>query len=166
MKAEVCSLFCVFFRKANHPKIVEVISIHISKQNELSIVMEFMAGGNLKDLLKAERKGQGKELMVRFIEDIGSAIEHLHSLDVMHRDVKPENIYKYHFHSCTRSCFLISGCWGKNSSYITKTINWFGLRTATCYLPLTTVALNTDLKFSAIFITGTIATYAIAHMRY
>ena len=56
--------------------------------------MEFMAGGNLKDLLKkTEGKGQGKEFTVRFIEDIGSAIEHLHSLNVMHRDVKPENIF-------------------------------------------------------------------------
>jgi len=80
-------------KKANHPKIVEIISIHISKQNELSIVMEFMAGGNLKDLLKTERKGQGKEFTIRFIEDIGSAIEHMHSLGVMHRDVKPENIF-------------------------------------------------------------------------
>ena len=52
-----------------------------------------MAGGNLKDLLKTERKGQGKEFTIRFIEDIGSAIEHMHSLGVMHRDVKPENIF-------------------------------------------------------------------------
>ena len=52
-----------------------------------------MAGGNLKDFLKAQRKGQGKEMTVRFIDDIGSAIEHLHSLGVMHRDVKPENIF-------------------------------------------------------------------------
>ena len=79
-------------RQANHPRIVEVISIYISKKNELSIVMEFMAGGNLKDYLK-EHSGQGKIFTVRFIEDIGSAIDHLHSLDIMHRDVKPENIF-------------------------------------------------------------------------
>ncbi|XP_068708228.1 uncharacterized protein [Montipora foliosa] len=79
-------------KQANHPRIVEVISIYISKKNELSIVMEFMAGGNLKDYLK-EHGGQGKIFTVRFIEDIGSAIDHLHSLDIMHRDVKPENIF-------------------------------------------------------------------------
>ncbi|CAH3188203.1 unnamed protein product [Porites lobata] len=80
-------------RKANHPNIVQVISIHISKKSELSIVMEFMAGGNLKDLLRENKQGMGKEFTVTFIEDIGSAIEHLHSLGVMHRDVKPENIF-------------------------------------------------------------------------
>ncbi|XP_073233665.1 uncharacterized protein [Porites lutea] len=80
-------------RKANHPNIVQVISIHISKKSELSIVMEFMAGGNLKDLLRENKQGMGKEFTVTFIKDIGSAIEHLHSLEVMHRDVKPENIF-------------------------------------------------------------------------
>lgn len=52
-----------------------------------------MAGGNLKDLLRENKQGMGKEFTVTFIEDIGSAIEHLHSLGVMHRDVKPENIF-------------------------------------------------------------------------
>ena len=56
-------------------------------------MMEFMAGGNLKDLLKKNKQGMEKEFTVTFIEDIGSAIEHLHSLGVMHRDVKPENIF-------------------------------------------------------------------------
>ena len=56
-------------------------------------MMEFMAGGNLKDLLRENKQGMGKEFTVTFIEDIGSAIEHLHSLGVMHRDVKPENIF-------------------------------------------------------------------------
>ena len=56
-------------------------------------MMEFMAGGNLKDLLRENKQGMGKKFTVTFIEDIGSAIEHLHSLGVMHRDVKPENIF-------------------------------------------------------------------------
>lgn len=89
-------MFCVcvrLFREAKHPKIVEVIEC-ISIQNQLAIVMEFMAGGNLKVLLdKNQGRGQGKEFALRFTEDIGSALEHLHSLNIMHRDVKPENIF-------------------------------------------------------------------------
>ena len=84
--------FCLV-REAKHPKIVEVIEC-ISIQNQLAIVMEFMAGGNLKMLLdKNQGRGQGKEFTLRFTEDIGSALEHLHSLNIIHRDVKPENIF-------------------------------------------------------------------------
>ena len=78
-------------REAKHPKIVEVIEC-ITIQNQLAIVMEFMAGGNLKVFLGKGKRGQGKEFTLRFIEDIGSAVEHLHSRGITHRDIKPENI--------------------------------------------------------------------------
>lgn len=94
------------FREAKHPKIVEVIEC-ISIQNQLAIVMEFMAGGNLKVLLdKNQGQGQGKEFTVRFAEDIGSALEHLHSLSIIHRDVKPENIFVRAF-NLSSACLLV-----------------------------------------------------------
>lgn len=61
--------------------------------NNLAIVMELVLGGNLKQFLKKDLKAaEKKEFTVRFVEHIGSAIEHLHSLDIIHRDVKPDNI--------------------------------------------------------------------------
>ena len=62
-------------------------------ENNLAIVMELVNGGNLKQFLKNDLHGaEKKEFTVRFVEQIGSAIEHLHSLDIIHRDVKPDNI--------------------------------------------------------------------------
>ena len=55
--------------------------------------MEFMDGDNLgKYLQRTPGRGKNKEFTIRFLEDIGSAIAHLHSLKLIHRDVKPENI--------------------------------------------------------------------------
>ena len=98
--------FCLV-REAKHPKIVEVIEC-ISIQNQLAIVMEFMAGGNLKVLLdKNEGRGQGKEFTLTFTEDIGSALEHLHSLNIIHRDVKPENIFVREFNFSSACIWFI-----------------------------------------------------------
>ena len=71
-------------------------------QNDLSILMEFMAGGNLKNFLaRTPGQGQNKEFTLNFTEGIGSAIGHLHSLNLMHRDVKPENIFVRNMNSPT-----------------------------------------------------------------
>ncbi|XP_067026413.1 uncharacterized protein [Acropora muricata] len=78
--------------KAKHPNIVGVIGC-LAIDNNLAIVMELVLGGNLKQFLKKDLKvAEKKEFTVRFVEHIGSAIEHLHSLDIIHRDVKPDNI--------------------------------------------------------------------------
>ncbi|CAH3127815.1 unnamed protein product [Pocillopora meandrina] len=51
--------------------------------------MEFMEGGTLKAYLeKNHGDGQGKDFSVRFLEDIGSAIEHLHSLNIIFVSLK------------------------------------------------------------------------------
>ena len=83
---------CYFDSKAKHPNIVGIIE-HLVIDNHLTIVMELVKGGNLKQFLKKDLKVvEKKEFTVRFVEHIGSAIEHLHSLEIIHRDVKPDNI--------------------------------------------------------------------------
>ncbi|XP_044172270.1 uncharacterized protein LOC122956650 [Acropora millepora] len=78
--------------KAKHPNIVSIIDCQLI-DSHLAIVMELVKGGNLKQFLRKDLKvAEKKEFTVRFVEHIGSAIAHLHSLEIIHRDVKPDNI--------------------------------------------------------------------------
>lgn len=57
----------------------------------LCIVMEYMRGGDLGSLL--EESGCFEEDTARFyIAEIILALESLHTLDIVHRDIKPDNI--------------------------------------------------------------------------
>ncbi|XP_066292396.1 uncharacterized protein [Branchiostoma lanceolatum] len=84
-------------RDMKHPNVVQVEDC-IVQDNRLGIIMEFMAGGNLRDHLR-KSGAQEKDFVLRFAEQIGQALEYLHLKDVMHRDVKPENVFISEDHS-------------------------------------------------------------------
>ena len=72
---------------ANHPFIV---TMHASFQTKekLFIIMDFCAGGEL--FLKLGREGIFRERTAAFyLAEITLALEHLHSVNVLHRDLKP-----------------------------------------------------------------------------
>jgi hypothetical protein len=55
-------------------------------------VQEFVELGSLHDLAQREGPALGLELMDEVLVETVSALEHLHGLGVVHRDVKPSNI--------------------------------------------------------------------------
>ncbi|KAJ1462858.1 kinase-like domain-containing protein [Pelagophyceae sp. CCMP2097] len=55
------------------------------------LVMEFLPGGNLCSYVKAKRKLEERELRPLVLQ-LAMAVEHMHSLNVVHRDIKLENI--------------------------------------------------------------------------
>ncbi|KAL4453022.1 hypothetical protein ABPG73_002307 [Tetrahymena malaccensis] len=74
----------------NHPF---VIKLHYSFQNsdKLYFILEFCAGGELFNLLhKVQRFTEDQTRF--YIAQIVLAIEHLHSLNIIYRDLKPENV--------------------------------------------------------------------------
>ena len=55
------------------------------------IVMEYLAGGSLEDLLKKEG-AQPPSLTLEWLEQAAQALDHAHERRVVHRDIKPANL--------------------------------------------------------------------------
>ena len=76
--------------KLDHPNIVRVIDVF--EENETSyIVMPFIEGKTLESLV--EKKGPlDYGLAVNYIGQIASAVGYIHTKNILHRDIKPDNI--------------------------------------------------------------------------
>lgn len=77
--------------RLKHPHIIDVYDFGISPAGQPYIVMEFLEGTPLSDLIKKE--GQiGVERSIKIICQACDALDHAHKQGVVHRDLKPSNI--------------------------------------------------------------------------
>jgi serine/threonine protein kinase len=84
-KAEGLSAF-----KVNHPNAVRVLDFGISMESVAYLVMEYLEGESLGDLL-----GGGAfdaDTVAALLLPISDALAHAHEAGVIHRDVKPSNV--------------------------------------------------------------------------
>jgi serine/threonine protein kinase len=75
-----------------HPNIVQILGVSCDrKSNQFYIVMEFVEGGNLRDLLAVRKKLSVVEA-IRILEESAAGLADAYAHGLTHRDIKPSNI--------------------------------------------------------------------------
>ncbi|MEO7360787.1 MAG: serine/threonine-protein kinase, partial [Gemmatimonadaceae bacterium] len=78
--------------KLQHPNIVTVYAVRRLREGGLALVMQLVPGRTLKQAV-AESGAFSADHAERVIRDVAQALAYAHSQGVVHRDVKPENIF-------------------------------------------------------------------------
>ena len=77
-------------------KHTNLVSIHDICQDDAGrwwIVMEYVAGDNLRDLLDDHPNGLALDEVHRWFQGMAAGVDHLHQEGLVHRDLKPGNIF-------------------------------------------------------------------------
>lgn len=78
--------------RLRHPNIVAVHDFQKLGEGGAAIVMEFIEGGSLRELLRRHPQGLPVNEALRIIRQIAAGLEAAHACGVIHRDMKPENV--------------------------------------------------------------------------
>lgn len=78
--------------KLCHPNIVEVCDV-FDENNTTYYVMKFLEGQNLDDYIKQQGRIEEQEA-ISITNDIGGALVYMHSMKILHLDIKPKNIMR------------------------------------------------------------------------
>ncbi|MBL9009202.1 MAG: serine/threonine protein kinase [Myxococcales bacterium] len=79
-------------RQIFHPNIVEIFDQGISEDGSLFLVMELLSGHDLDEVLR-ERRCLSLRQAQDIVYQIGSALHAVHQVGIVHRDIKPRNIF-------------------------------------------------------------------------
>jgi serine/threonine protein kinase len=81
-------------RSLRHPNIIELYDVYIS-DDRIYIIMELMSGGELFDYV-VQKGTLTEEEASGIVRKVTSALVYMHSRNVIHRDMKPENLLLAH----------------------------------------------------------------------
>lgn len=82
----------VTVKRLSHQNIVEVFDVEVEGGNYY-YVMEFLEGHSLKSELEARTKPMSPHEYWPYLSQVAEALDFAHTMNVVHRDVKPDNIF-------------------------------------------------------------------------
>ncbi len=82
----------VTVKRLSHKNIVEVFDVEVEADNYY-YVMEFLEGHSLKSELEARREPMTPKEFWPYLSQVAEALDFAHTMNVVHRDVKPDNIF-------------------------------------------------------------------------
>lgn len=77
--------------KISHPNVIELLSCRVEQQ-QVVMVMPYCEGGDLYDFMSHYKPHITSEKTRKIFSDIVAAVQHLHSRNIVHRDIKLENV--------------------------------------------------------------------------
>ncbi len=123
----------------HHPNIVEILAMNRDKNSgQYYIIMEFVEGGNLREILAIRKKFEPLEA-AKIIEDAANGLAFAHSRGVTHRDMKLTNILISSSGTAKLVDFglakIFSAMAGSSEEKVERTVDYAGLERATGVQP-------------------------------
>ena len=75
------------------PQLVTIFDVKYGTDGRPWVIMEYVSGPSLRELLDAAPSGLGVTKAAFFLREIGKGLTYLHDCGIVHRDLKPGNIF-------------------------------------------------------------------------
>ena len=76
-----------------HPNLVALFDVRQDEHEETWVVMEYISGQCLQDLMAANPKGLPIDQVMHWMQGMSAGVAYLHDHGIVHRDLKPGNVF-------------------------------------------------------------------------
>ncbi|CAF4603568.1 unnamed protein product, partial [Rotaria sp. Silwood1] len=78
-------------KRLKHPNVLNFIGLLLDKDNQMCFLVDYIAGGTLKDIIHDLSIPLTWLQRLRYAKDIAAGMEYLHSCNIIHRDLNSSN---------------------------------------------------------------------------